>query len=69
MSDSLRLYRSILEKMKTFHSSERITRLRNLVLLVMGLYQGKSVHLAKIVKHWLTEARLLSRVRRIFRVS
>lgn len=67
MSDSPRLYHSILEKMKTFHSSERITRLRNLALLVMGLYQGESVHFAKIVKHWPTEVRLLSRVQRLRR--
>lgn len=67
MSDSLRLYHSILEKMKTFHPTERITRLRNLALLVMGLYQGESVHLAKIAKHWPVRARLLSRVQRLRR--
>lgn len=67
MSDSLRMYHSILDRMKTFPPNERITRVRNLALLVTGLYQGESIHQSKIAKHWPVRARLVSRVQRLRR--
>ena len=52
MRNNLRLYHKILELMSQFHPTERITRRRNLALLMTGLFLSGSVHLAHIVRKW-----------------
>ena len=60
MRDNLRLYHSILRPMIGFLPQERITRLRNLALLVSGLFLARSVHLTHVSRKWPVEAKLLS---------
>jgi hypothetical protein len=43
-----RLYHSWFERIRQLYPYERITRLRNLVWLMLGIFQSKSVHLSKI---------------------
>lgn len=52
MSNNLRLYCKILDQMSEFHPKERLTRRRNLALLMTGLFLSRSVHLAHIVRKW-----------------
>jgi len=43
-----RLYDSWFERIRQLYPYERITRLRNLVWLMLGIFQSRSVHLSKI---------------------
>lgn len=67
MSDTLRLYHSILTRMHRFRPDERITRLRNLALLMTGLFLARSVHLAHITRKWPVAATLPSLTNRLRR--
>jgi len=46
---------------------ERVTRKRNLALLVVGLYLGAAIHLPLIVRKWPMEAKVPSLVNRLHR--
>ena len=67
MPDNLRLYLRILTHMQRFLPDERITRLRNLALLMSGLFLVRKVHLAHIVRKWPLRARLPSLTNRLRR--
>lgn len=67
MPDNLRLYKRILTHMQRFLPTERITRLRNLSLLMMGLFLARKVHLSHIVRKWPLQARLPSLTNRLNR--
>lgn len=67
MRDNLRLYRSIQTSMRKFLPHERITRLRNLALLVTGLFLARSVHLSYVSRKWPIPAKLLSLTTRLRR--
>lgn len=67
MSDSLRLFRSIRKRFEEFLPAERITRLRNLALLMTGLFLARKVHLSHIVRTWPTEGKLSSLTNRLRR--
>ncbi len=67
MPDNLRLYRRILDHMQRFLPTERITRLRNLSLLMIGLFLARKVHLSHIVRKWPVKARLPSLTNRLRR--
>ena len=67
MPDNLRLYHPILAHMQRFLPTERITRLRNLSLLMMGLFLARKVHLSHIVRKWPLRARLPSLTNRLRR--
>lgn len=67
MPDNLRLYERILTHMQQFLPTERITRLRNLSLLMIGLFLARKVHLAHIVRTWPLRARLVSLTHRLRR--
>lgn len=67
MPDNLRLYHSILKRMYRFRPDERITRLRNLALLMTGLFLARSVHLAHIARKWPSPAKLPSLTNRLRR--
>jgi len=61
------LYHTWLSWSKQMYPGERITRLRNLAWLLVGIYQSKSVHLSKIAAKIPGSAYLLSIVRRLSR--
>ena len=52
MQTNLRLYHRVFQRLCQWLPSERITRQRNMALLIAGLYLGGSVHLAKVVRKW-----------------
>jgi len=61
------LYHTWLNRITQMYPEERITRLRNLVWLVVGIYHSKSVHLSKIAMKIPGNVNLLSIVRRLSR--
>lgn len=67
MRDNLRLYNRILEHMRRFLPDERITRVRNLALLMSGLFLARTVHLSQIARKWPLPARLPSLTNRLRR--
>ena len=67
MSHNLQLYHKVLRQFCQWFPKERITRMRNLALLVMGLQLSRSVHLSLIVRKWplgSKEPSLVNRLRR-----
>lgn len=75
MQSNLRIYHTILWQFRKWFSHERITRLRNLALLVGGLYLARKVHMSLIADEWHVAGKtpsLVNRLRRFlsnFRVS
>jgi hypothetical protein len=67
MHDNLRLYQIQLRRLCKLMPRERITRVRNLALLVSGLIQAGSVHLSHIARQWPTAAKLPSLENRLRR--
>jgi hypothetical protein len=67
MRDNLRLYRKMLAEMKEFLPDERITRIRNMALVVTGLFLAESVHLADLAKNLPLSGRLASLTNRLRR--
>lgn len=68
MANNLQLYHRILRELCQWHPGERITRIRNLALLLVGLTQGQGIHLSQIVEQWpglaAKEPSLVNRLRR-----
>ena len=68
MANNLQLYHRILRGLCQWHPGERITRIRNLALLLVGLTQGQGIHLSQIVEQWpgleAKEPSLVNRLRR-----
>lgn len=62
-----RLYHSWLRQITQLYPGERITRLRNLVWLMVGIYHSKSVHLSKIALKIPGDAKTQSSVQRLSR--
>lgn len=67
MRDNLRLHLSIQTHMRKFLPHVRITRLRNLSLLISGLFLARSVHLTHVSRKWPVPAKLLSLATRLRR--
>jgi len=67
MSNNLPLYPMILKQLCQWLPEERITRKRNLALLMSGLYRARAVHLSFIVRHWPLPGKLPSLVNRLRR--
>lgn len=67
MRNNLRLYHMVLRQLRQWLPGERVTRQRNLALLVTGLYLSSSVHLSKVVRHWPVVGKLPSLVNRLHR--
>ncbi len=61
------LYHTWLQRVRQLRPGERITRLRALVWLMVGIYQSRSVHLSKVAGKMPGQAKLLSAVRRLSR--
>jgi len=62
-----RLYHTWFEQVRQLLPNERITRVRNFVWLMVGIYQSKSVHLSDIASKIPGRAKELSIVRRLSR--
>lgn len=67
MRNNLHLYHKILGQLCQWLPEERVTRKRNLALLVTGLYLSASVHLSLIVRKWPVKAKDPSLVNRLQR--
>ena len=67
MRNNLQLYHKFLYQVCQWLPDERITRKRNLALLVVGLYMSRAVHLPLIVRKWPTDAKAPSLVNRLHR--
>lgn len=63
-----RLYDSFIQQLTQLQPHERVTRLRNLAWLLVGIYQSKSVHLSAIAQEIPSQAKLLSVVKRFERL-
>lgn len=67
MQNNLSLYHKVLNHLCQWMPEERITRKRNLALLVIGLYLSGSVHLSKITAQWPVAGKLASLANRMRR--
>lgn len=59
------LYHSWIKQLLQLRPDERLTRVRNLAWLLVGIYQSKSVHLSAIAQEIPSRTKLLSLVRRL----
>jgi hypothetical protein len=67
MPTNLRLYHRVLEQLTQWLPKERVTRRRNLALLVAGLFMSRAVHLPLIVRSWPSRSKEPSLVNRLRR--
>ncbi len=67
MHHNLCLYHKVLAQLKQWLPDERITRLRNMALVMTGLYASMSIHLSKIVSEWPLGGQLVSLTNRLRR--
>lgn len=67
MQDSLRLFSAMQKHVRRFLPQERITRVRNLTLLVTGVFLSRSVHLSHIVRTWPVPSKISSLSNRLRR--
>src|SRR5512138_3645875 len=61
------MYDTVIRKLQQLRPTERITRVRNLAWLMIGIFKSKSVHLSKIAMHIPGSAVQLSIVQRLHR--
>ena len=52
MTNNLQLYHKTVAQLCQWLPNERITRLRNMALLLVGLQQARGIHLSQIVNQW-----------------
>jgi hypothetical protein len=52
MANNLQVYHKVLGQLGQWLPGERITRLRNMALLIVGLQQSQGIHLSQIVNKW-----------------
>jgi len=62
-----KLYRTWKEQIRRMRPGQRITQVENFAWMMVGIYQGRSVHLSKIAGKILGQAKLFSTVRRLER--
>lgn len=67
MRNNLQLYHKLLGQLCQWLPDERVTRMRNLALLMTGLYLSTSIHLSLIVRKWPVKAKDPSLVNRLQR--
>lgn len=65
--NNLHLYHKMLQQLCQWFPNERITRKRNMALLLVGLYTSGRVHLSHIVRKWPVPSKELSLVNRLRR--
>ena len=52
MANNLQMYHKVLNELCQWNPRERITRTRNMAFLLVGLVQGRGIHLSQIVAQW-----------------
>lgn len=67
MRSNLQLYHSVFNQICQWLPEERVTRQRNMALLITGLFLGTAVHMSKIVRKWPVPGKQLSLVNRLRR--
>ena len=67
MQTNLHLYHKVLDHMQQWLPGERVTRRRNMALLVSGLFLSGSIYLTRIVSKWPSESKEPSLVNRLHR--
>ena len=67
MPNNLQYYYKVLNQLGHWLPEERITRLRNLALLIVGLHLSGAIHLGLIVRKWLVVGKIPSLVNRLHR--
>lgn len=67
MPHNLALYHKVLRELRQLWPWERVTRLRNMALLITGLSASMSIHLSKIASEWPLPGRLVSLTNRLRR--
>jgi hypothetical protein len=67
MRANLRLYHTMIGQICKWLPDERITRVRNLALLLTGLYLSRKVHLSLIAEEWHLPGKIPSLVNRLRR--
>lgn len=67
MRDNLRVYSTLLSRIRQMLPGERITRVRNLAFLMTGLHLSASIHLPKIASRGPMEGQIPSLVNRLRR--
>lgn len=63
----LQQYYSLVEQMRHWWPTERVTRIRNMSLLMLGLYLSQAIHMALIVREWPVAGKIPSLVNRLRR--
>ena len=61
------LYHTWIARIRELHDAKRITQIRNLVWLMIGIYKSRSVHLSKVAGKIPGQAGVLSTTRRLSR--
>ncbi len=64
---NLQQYYNLLEQLRQWWPDERITRVRNMGLLMLGLYLSQAIHMALIVREWPVAGKIPSLVNRLRR--
>ena len=67
MSNNLQYYYKVQAQLRQWLPEERITRIRNMALLIVGLHLSGAVHLGYIVRKWLVAGKTPSLVNRLHR--
>lgn len=67
MAPNLRLYHKVLAQLGKWLPKERVTRQRNMALLISGLFFSMAIHLSHIVSEWPVAGKELSLVNRLRR--
>ncbi len=67
MAPNLRLYHKVLAQLCKWLPQERVTRQRNMALLISGLFFSMAIHLSQIVSEWPTPGKAVSLVNRLRR--
>jgi hypothetical protein len=62
------LYHTLFQRIQELRPGQRITQVRNITWLIVGIYLSRAVHLSKIAAKIPGEAKLLSLVRRLERL-
>ena len=65
--NNLQYYYKIMSELSQWLPNKRVTQLRNMSLLILGLHMSSSIHLSKIVRKWPLEGKEVSLVNRLRR--
>ncbi|MBT7684830.1 MAG: IS4 family transposase [Candidatus Marinimicrobia bacterium] len=62
------LYHTLIQRIRELHPNQRITRIKGLASLMIGIYKSRSVYLSRIAGKLPGQAKLLSTARRMARL-